>query len=556
MDVGAFSPLYSPSPSTDGHPESSTQPLECRERRSYTLQYKLDVVKWLEERGSSLRQAAKHFGITRRVIRTWLEQKDQLKEAMELNHPNKRKLHGGRPPVSQELDKRVLEYLVSQRSEQASVGDPELRSKALEVGHQLGLEEFKANMSWLKRWKQRCGVHYQNGTNDVVSKRDKFVKSAFLSHIDSSERITLTVRHDVVTNSLDMTQMSQGPVYLDFSTSEHNYCQKAHQPNMFITTTLPGQLSTNEEQLYNPHGGHCHQLGSEQDISTLAHSSSDTVNTCTPHLLGEISVQSVSTTAGLTNAHHSSPAPPSAGTCSSPCVGEGGLDVLIPAGGVVQELVEGLELPLGHEEVVGESSAVAGRDGELIITQAAAISPPFHRDNTLLSDHTLSSSSSSQEHVSSYFTSTTSPSHQSQPLLSASFSRDPRLQDLVSLQSAQDYLIEMSSFLQESSSTITGSSLEPAPSSGAGAKQRGGSKKRYQPKRGCSKSKGGNAKNKKSRGQQQQQRRGRAVTPVATFPNLMLDDPQGYSGMLASRLSQPVFPGEPEFVYTDMATSH
>ena len=539
MDVRAFSSLYSPSPSTDGQPESSTQPLECRERRSYTLQYKLDVVKWLEEHGSSLRRAAKHFGITRRVIRTWLEQRDQLKQAMELNHPNKRKLHSGRPPVSQELDKSVLGYLVKRRSEQANVSDSELRSKALEVGHQLGLDGFKANLSWLKRWKQRCGVNYQNGTNDVVSKRDKLVKSAFLSHVDSSEHITLTVQHNVVTDSLDMTQMSQGPMYLDFSTSEHNYCQKAHQPSMFITSTLPGHFSTSEEELYNPHALHCHQLGSEQDISTLTHSSNDTA-TCTPHLLGEITVQAASTVS-LANAHHP-------GTCSSACV-EGGLDVLIPAGGVVQELVEGLELPLGHEEVVGESSNAAGRDGELIITQAAAISPPFHRDNTLLADHTLSSS---QEQVQSYFTSTTSPSHQPQPLLSASFSRESRLQDFVSLQSAQDYLIEMSSFLQESSSTSASNSVEPAPPSVAGTKQRG-SKKRYQPKRGCSKSKGANAKNKKSTGQQ---RRGRAVTPVATFPNLMLDDPQGYSGMLASRLSQPVFPGEPEFVYTDMATSH
>ena len=526
MDVGAFTPLYSHSPSTDSQPESSTQSLEFRGRRSYTLQYKLDVVKWLEDHGSSLRQAAKHFGITRRVIRTWFEQKDQLRQAMDLNDPNKRKLHSGRPPASQELDKRVLEYLVKQRSTQASVSDYELRNKALEVGYQLGLTGFKANISWLKRWRQRCGVDYQNGTNDVVSKPDKLAKSAFLSHVDSSEQIKLVVQHSVATDSLDMTQISQGPVYLDFSTSEHNYCQKTHQPSMFITSTLPGHFSTNEEEIYNTHGLHCHQLGSEQDISTLTHSSeTDT------HLLGEMAASTTSLTS----------------VRPTPLCVESGLSLMIPASGVVQELVEGLELPLGHEEVVGESNN-GGRDGELIITQAAAISPIFHRDNALLADHSLSSS---QEPVqSSYFTSTTSPSHQ-QTLLSASFSRDSRLQDLVSLQSAQDYLIEMSSFLQESGSTSS-NSVEPAPSSVAGTKPRG-TKKRYQPKRGCSRSK---AKNKKSVCHGGGHRRSRAVTPVATFPNLMLDDPQGYSGMLASRLSQPVFPGEPEFVYTDMATSH
>ena len=42
----------------------------------------------------------------------------------------------------------------------------------------------------------------------------------------------------------------------------------------------------------------------------------------------------------------------------------------------------------------------------------------------------------------------------------------------------------------------------------------------------------------------------RAVTPVATFS--MLDDPQGPSGLVASRLSQPVFPAAPEIVYVDM----
>ena len=535
MNLGAFSPLCSQSPSTESQPVSTAQSLECRVRRSYTVQYKLDVVKWVEERGSSLRQAEKHFGITRRVIRTWLEQRDQLREAMNSSNPNKRKLHSGRRPVSQELDRRVLEYLVKQRSRQTAVSDSELRSKALEVGHHLGVEGFKANLSWLKRWKQRCGVDYRNRTNNIASLQDKPAESAFLSHLDSSEQIKLTVQHSAAVELLDITQISQsGPLYFDFSTSEHNYCQKAHQPSMFIASTLPGQLETNVEELYSSHGLHCHQLGSEQDISTLAHASEVDTHLSMAPTSGCVPEAPPTTT----------PHPPN----SSPAVGSV-FDVMIPsAGSVVQELVESLELPLGHEEVVGESNN-AGRDGELIITQAAAISPTFHRYNSLLADHSFTNS---QEQVQSYFASTTSASLQTQPLLSASFARDSRLPDFVSLQSAQDYLIEMSSFLQEPSVSVTStmsSSIESSPGV-TGAKQVGG-KKRFQPKRGCSKTKTKNAKRSAAG-----QRRGRAVTPVATFPNLMLDDPQGYSGMVASRLSQPVFPGEPEFVYTDMATSH
>lgn len=492
--------------------------MESRGRRSYTLQYKLNVVKWLEEHGSSLRQASKHFGITRRVIRTWFEQRDQLREALDLNDPNKRKLHSGRPPASEELDKRVLDFLVNQRGNGVNVSDYELRSKALEVAYQMCLTGFKANVTWLRRWKHRCGVEFQNGTNDIALKVVKSVKSSLLSHVDSSEQIKLIVQHNT-TDSFDMTQISQGPVYLDFTTSEHNYCQKAHQPSMFIANTLSGHIGTTEEELYNPHGLHCHHLGSEQDISTLSQSS-ETDN----HLLGDITTQGSSSL-----------------TTICPSGDESGLELMIPTGTVVQELVEGLELPLGHEEVVGETSG--GRDGELIITQAAAsISPTLHRDHCMLTDHSLSN----QDQLQSQFTSATSPSQQ-QTLLSASFSRETRLQELASLQNAQDYLTEVNTFLQEPRSS-------GEPTHTPGSKSRGG-KKRYQSKRGSSHSRVTRTKANKSSGQGS--RRGaRAVTPVATFPNLMLDDPQGYSGLLASRLSQPVFPGEPEFVYTDMATSH
>ena len=528
MDV-AFSPLYS-DPSRDCSPPQAEE--ELRKRRSYTLQYKLDVVKWIEKSGSSLRQASKRYGITRRVIRAWFDQREQLREALDINDPNKRKLHGGRPPASGELDKRVMDFLVMQRERKVSVSDSDLRSKALDIGYQLGLTGFKANLSWLRRWKQRCGVEFKHGTNDIVLKTEKLTKSTFLSHIDSSEQIKLVIQQ-CRSDSLDMGQISQGPVYLDFTTSEHNYCQKGHQPNLFITSSLSGHIDTSEEveELYGTHVLHCHQLGSEQDISTLSHSS----ETEGSQLLSELTVQSE----------------PSSLTMPRSSVVDGALDLMIPTSAVVQELVEGLELPLGHEEVVGESSG--GRDGELIITQAAAsISPPFPgRDHSLLSDQSLSS----QEQVQSYLTpaACTSPSPQ-QTLLSAGFPKETtsasssRLQDFVSLQSAQDYLVEMNRFLQEAGTCGGGGEIGNSPVTSS--KPRTG-KKRYQPKRGCSRTKGAKAKTKKSGSQ----RRGREVTPVATFPNLMLDDPQGYSGLLASRISQPVFPGEPEFVYTDMATS-
>lgn len=527
MDV-EFSPLYSAAGRLLPHP----QPRESngRVRKSYTLQYKLEVVQWVEEHESSLRQASKQFGITRRVLRTWCEQRNQLREALDSSDPNKRKLHSGRPPASEELDRRVLDFLVKQSESDSPVSDHELRSKALELSCQVGLTSFKANQSWLRRWKQRCGV---DDCNKVVrSKVVKASKSAYLSRIDPSDKIKLTIQHSS-TEALDMAQVTQGPVYLDFTTCEHNYCQKPHQPDLFSGSRFArasvdaGKEVEGGGDMYGSHDLHCHHLGCEQDISILSQSS----EVDNPQLTEALSVQD---TAPSTNM---------ATIATPPPVVRGGLDLVIPVSDVVDNVVESLELPLGHEEIVGDSSG--GRDSELIITQAAvsSISPSFHRDTSLLTDSSLSSQP--------YFTSSSSPtSSAQQTLLSANYPRETaKLQEFVSLQTAQDYLISMNSFLQEASGT--GEVPEAASTSSTSSKSKGG-RRRSQSKRGGSRNRLSKTKAKKSTGQ----RRGRAVTPVATFPNLMLDDPQGYSGLLASRLSQPVFPGEPEFVYTDMATSH
>ena len=64
----------------DNAPVAST----CRGRkhRSFTVEFKLSVVDWVEERSSSVRAAATHFGLDRKVLRSWLRQKTQLRLAV------------------------------------------------------------------------------------------------------------------------------------------------------------------------------------------------------------------------------------------------------------------------------------------------------------------------------------------------------------------------------------------------------------------------------------------------------------------------------------------
>eukprot|EP00731_Ephydatia_muelleri_P038183 Em0674g6a len=84
-------------------------------RKSYTTEFKLSVVEWVESHKSSVRAAAKQFGVDRKLVRVWLEHKPLLNSALVQHGPNRRKLHCGRPPASQELDRLALDFLCEQK---------------------------------------------------------------------------------------------------------------------------------------------------------------------------------------------------------------------------------------------------------------------------------------------------------------------------------------------------------------------------------------------------------------------------------------------------------
>ena len=47
--------------------------------RSFTIEFKVGVVEWVELHSSSVRAAAIHFGLDRKVVRNWINQKETLR---------------------------------------------------------------------------------------------------------------------------------------------------------------------------------------------------------------------------------------------------------------------------------------------------------------------------------------------------------------------------------------------------------------------------------------------------------------------------------------------
>ena len=50
------------------------------ERKSYTVEFKLIVLKHLEENGNNISQTSREFGIDRKNVRRWLTANDKFQE--------------------------------------------------------------------------------------------------------------------------------------------------------------------------------------------------------------------------------------------------------------------------------------------------------------------------------------------------------------------------------------------------------------------------------------------------------------------------------------------
>lgn len=80
----------------------------------------------------------------------------------------KRCLHSSGRPLSLDLDKAVLEFLMEERAAGRPVSNKDLRSKALELSSQFAVPStFKASPMWLQRWKKRSKISLRCGTNDA-----------------------------------------------------------------------------------------------------------------------------------------------------------------------------------------------------------------------------------------------------------------------------------------------------------------------------------------------------------------------------------------------------
>ena len=133
-------------------------------RKSYTVLFKLQVIKWYHQNGENAHATANHFHIDRSVIRRWLTNELVLKKAKKRSI--KRRMRDYKP-LYPELDDTLFEYLCDERAAGRPVSNKQLMSKAMDIAPTLNVDDsFKASNMWLNRWKRRNRKSLRCATND------------------------------------------------------------------------------------------------------------------------------------------------------------------------------------------------------------------------------------------------------------------------------------------------------------------------------------------------------------------------------------------------------
>ena len=221
----------------------------------------MGVIDWVESNKSSVRAAARKFGVDRKMVRNWLSNKDKLKISLLMHGPGRKKLHQGSKPLSYDLDRQVLDYYVEMNQQGITVSDNDIRHRALVFAHFLGLTEFKATHSWLKRWKVRCSTHNIGNPDSLVGQnpsncseyKDDSVEtilrfaSSLLSRVKPNDTVNLSGRQrSLFINQSDYPESScdlaGNYTHVDYATPEHNYCKLNCSPTHPLDCSRAHQL--------------------------------------------------------------------------------------------------------------------------------------------------------------------------------------------------------------------------------------------------------------------------------------------------------------------------
>lgn len=124
--------------------------------KSLTLQQKVRLID-LVEGGRPVKEIAEEYGVNRNTLFYILKNRDRIRESISSNPglPNYKRIKNTKCP---ELERRVLEFMMLQRSHHQKLSGGVVKNQALEIAAELGVEGFGASNGWLCSFFKRNNI--------------------------------------------------------------------------------------------------------------------------------------------------------------------------------------------------------------------------------------------------------------------------------------------------------------------------------------------------------------------------------------------------------------
>ena len=125
--------------------------MSTSKRRTYSLSFQLSALEYLKF--ASVEKTAKEFKVDSKRIREWRESKKKLEDLKAAGESGRKRLQGaGRKPHSEELEKRLVQWIISKREERLRVSRKMVRQKAIEFAKEA---PFVVSIGWLQKFLKR-----------------------------------------------------------------------------------------------------------------------------------------------------------------------------------------------------------------------------------------------------------------------------------------------------------------------------------------------------------------------------------------------------------------
>ena len=117
-------------------------------RKSYSADYKLQIVKYAAENGN--RAAERKFGVSEKLVRDWRKAEVTLTEMKKTKKANR-----GLKARLPQLEERVRAWVLEQRAAGRGLSTVQLRLHAQVVAKEMNINDFAGGPSWCYRFMQR-----------------------------------------------------------------------------------------------------------------------------------------------------------------------------------------------------------------------------------------------------------------------------------------------------------------------------------------------------------------------------------------------------------------